>query len=43
MAWRTHKSDRREDQDRLIANLRDLRVLIEQHSHADIVGILGEI
>ena len=31
------------DQERLIASLRDLRVLIEQHAHADIVGILGEI
>jgi hypothetical protein len=37
------KSDRPEDQERLVANLRDLRILIEQHSHADIVGILGEI
>lgn len=37
------RSDKSEDQERLIESLRDLRVLIEQHSHADIVGILGEI
>jgi len=37
------KSEDRKDQERLIASLRELRVLIEQHAHADIVGILGEI
>ena len=37
------QSEDRNDQERLIASLRDLRVLIEQHAHADIVGILGEI
>jgi hypothetical protein len=37
------QSNARDDQDRLVASLRDLRVLIEQHAHADVVGILGEI
>lgn len=37
------KSEDRNDQERLVTSLRDLRVLMEQHAHADIVGILGEI
>jgi hypothetical protein len=37
------QSNARDDQERLVASLRDLRVLIEQHAHADIVGIFGEI
>ena len=36
-------SERAEDQKDLIDSLRDLRTLVEQHAHADVVGILGEI
>ena len=35
--------ERREDMPRLIGYLRDLRALVEQHAHADIVGMLGEL
>lgn len=31
------------DQDKLIEYLRALRQLVEQHAHADVVGLLGEV
>lgn len=36
-------SDAVDDQKDLIDCLRDLRLLVEQHAHADISGILGDI
>lgn len=36
-------SQRPNDQDRLIEYLAALRQLVEQHTHADVVGLLGEI
>lgn len=36
-------ADRIEDLNRLIDSLHDLRALIEQHAHSDVVGLLGEI
>lgn len=36
-------SERTESLERLIQLLHDLRSLVEQHAHADIIGILGEI
>lgn len=37
------QSDNLEEMPDLISCLRDLRNILEQHSHSDIVGILGEI
>jgi len=37
------RSAQRKDQERLIACLRDLRRLIEQHTYADLGRLLGEI
>ena len=37
------RSDSLQDEERLIGFLRDLRSLVEEHAHADIVGILGEV
>ncbi len=36
-------SERSEDQQDLINCLRDLRLLLEHHAHADISGILGDV
>jgi hypothetical protein len=36
-------SEKKEDQQQLIAILRDLRAFVEQHAHSDVVGILGDI
>jgi len=36
-------SKRAEDQQSLINFLRDLRLLVEQHAHSDIIGVLGDI
>jgi hypothetical protein len=36
-------SDRPEDQERLIECLRALRLLVEEHAYADVVGLLGEM
>lgn len=36
-------SSRSNDQDTLIEYLRALRLLVEQHTHADVVGLLGEV
>jgi hypothetical protein len=36
-------SNRPADQDRLIEYLRALRQLVEQHTHEDVVGLLGEV
>lgn len=37
------RSERREDLPSLISCLRGLRSLVEQHSHADVIGILGDM
>jgi hypothetical protein len=37
------ESARPADQDRLIDYLRALRQLVEQHTHEDVVGLLGEV
>ncbi|CAG0993780.1 hypothetical protein ANAEL_02457 [Anaerolineales bacterium] len=37
------RSNNPEEMPELIACLRDLRNILDQHSHSDIVGILGEI
>ena len=36
-------SERSADLSRLISALRELRVVIEQHAHTDIAGILGDV
>jgi hypothetical protein len=36
-------SDKKEEMQELIICLRDLRGILEQHAHSDMVGILGEI
>lgn len=36
-------SKRAEDLQSLISFLRELRLLVEQHAHSDIVGVLGDI
>ena len=36
-------STRPNDQEMLVAYLRALRSLLEQHAHADVVGLLGEV
>ena len=36
-------SNKTEEMQELIACLRDLRNILEQHAHSDVVGILGEI
>lgn len=36
-------SDRPADQERLIEYLTALRQVVEQHTHADVVGLLGEV
>jgi hypothetical protein len=36
-------SDKKEEMQELINCLRDLRGILEQHAHSDVVGILGEI
>ena len=40
---RLMESVERSDQERLVACLRDLRVLLEQHTYADLGRLLGEI
>jgi hypothetical protein len=37
------QSDSAQDQEEAVNFLRDLRALVEQHAHADVVGILGEV
>ena len=36
-------SEKKEDRKGLVALLRDLRAFVEQHTHSDVVGILGDI
>lgn len=37
------RTERQEDISSLISYLRGLRSLVEQHSHADVIGILGDM
>lgn len=36
-------ADRREERERLLTGLRELRAIIEQHAHADVMSLLGEL